>query len=379
MRSTPTSNRLHIGIFGRRNAGKSSLINALTGQGVALVSDVPGTTTDPVFKAMEILPLGPVILIDTAGVDDIGDLGRLRVERTRKMLRRTDVAVLVLDVTTPPGEEEDKLLDELAARELPVVVALNKTDLTADDGPDPKLPGGASAAAVWAADRGLEPIPVSSVTGRGIGRLKQAIISAAPRHWEGPPIIGDLLEPGDTVVMVVPIDLEAPKGRLILPQVQTLRDILDHDAVGLVTKESRLERVLETLSPAHPRLVVTDSQAFGEVVRKLPPEVPLTSFSILFARHKGDLKTLVRGALAVDSLKPGAPVLVAEACTHHPIGDDIGRVKIPRWLEKHVGGTLAFTHYAGGDFPRDLENYSLVVHCGGCMINRRRRGRCADR
>lgn len=362
MQSTPTSGRLHIGIFGRRNAGKSSLINALTGQSVALVSDVPGTTTDPVAKSMEILPLGPVVIIDTAGFDDVGELGRLRVQRTWNVLRRTDVAVLVLDGTVEPGPEEDDLLEELARRKLPVVTVLNKIDLLGDR---------PSRAGAWAERKGLRPLPVSALTGRGIGSVKQAIIAAAPAGWEGPPIIGDLVRPGDAVILVVPVDLEAPKGRLILPQVQTLRDVLDHNALGLVAKESELPRALELLGGTRPRLVVTDSQAFGLVSSLVPPDIPLTSFSILFARHKGDLATLVRGALAVERLRPGDAVLVAEACTHHPIGDDIGRLKIPRWLEKRVGGPLAFTHYAGGDFPADLADHKLVIHCGGCMINRK--------
>ncbi len=404
MRGTPQADRLHIGIFGRRNAGKSSLINALTGQSTALVSAVPGTTTDPVSKTMEILPIGPVVIVDTAGVDDAGDLGSLRVERTRRVLRQTDVAVAVLDPTSPPGEVEEGLLAELQAAAVPVVVVLNKVDLfggevdlfgreAALSGREAALSGGEVAlsgrqvalsgrqvalsetgAAAWARRKGLEAIPVSSLTGQGIGRLKQALVAVAPQGWEGPRIIGDLLEPGDTVLLVVPVDLEAPKGRLILPQVQALRDILDHEATALVTKESQLAQALEALAPltpSRPRLVVTDSQAFDLVARLTPPEVALTSFSILFARHKGDLATLVRGAAAIDRLHPGDHILVAEACTHHPIGDDIGRLKIPRWLEKRAGGPLAFTHAVGGDFAQDLSGFKLIVHCGGCMINRR--------
>jgi [FeFe] hydrogenase H-cluster maturation GTPase HydF len=361
LHATPTSGRLHIAFFGRRNAGKSSLLNALTGQSVALVSGVPGTTTDPVWKSMEILPLGPCVVIDTAGIDDVGELGRLRVERTRRVLRRTDLAVLVLDPTRPPGREEDQLADELAARKLPVVVAVNKTDLEAD--PEPCLE--------WARRRGLQAVAVSALTREGVGALRQALVATAPSDWEGPPIIGDLVGPDDVVVLVVPVDLEAPKGRLILPQVQTLRDLLDHDAMGLVVKETGLEAALGHLAPTRPRLVVTDSQAFGYVSSVVPREVPLTSFSILFARHRGDLSTLVAGARAVDTLGPGDPVVVAEACTHHPIGEDIGRVKIPRWLEKRVGGPLEWSYAVGGDFPADPERYKLVIHCGACMINRR--------
>ncbi len=362
MQTTPAAGRLHIGIFGRRNAGKSSLINALAGQSVALVSDVPGTTTDPVTKSMEILPLGPVVIVDTAGFDDVGDLGRLRVERTRKVLRQTDVAVLVLDATVEPGPEEGELFDEITARKLPMVAALNKVDLTGGVRP---------AMAAWAEARGLAPLPVSAATGQGLGHLKRAIIAAAPAEWEGEAIVGGILGAGDLAILVVPVDLEAPKGRLILPQVQTLRDILDHNAFALVCKESELGRGLGSLGGARPRLVITDSQAFGPVSRLVPPEVPLTSFSILFARRKGDLRTLVQGAMAADTLRPGDSVLVAEACTHHPIGDDIGRLKIPRWLERRVGGPLAFTHCVGGDFPPNLSDYKLVIHCGACMINRK--------
>ncbi len=369
--STPSSSRLRIGVFGRRNAGKSSLVNALAGQDVAVVSDVPGTTTDPVAKSMEILPLGPVVVVDTAGVDDVGDLGRLRIERTRKVLRQTDLAVLVLDAAVEPGPEEDELFEEIKAKRVPVVVALNKIDLL--DGP--VAPGGPQApdgkAARWAKEKGVNPVAVSAATGRGLGALRQAIIASAPADWEGQPIVEGLLGAGDLAVLVVPVDLEAPKGRLILPQVQTLRDILDHNAVGLVCKESELERTLRSLGSVRPRLVVTDSQAFGLVASLVPLDVPLTSFSILFARRKGDLRTLAEGALAADALAPGDAVLVAEACTHHPIGDDIGRLKIPRWLERHVGGPLAFTHCVGGDFPPNLSDYKLVVHCGACMINRK--------
>lgn len=372
---TPTSERLHIGIFGRRNAGKSSLINALTGQAVALVSNVPGTTTDPVSKPMEMAPIGPVVFIDTAGIDDEGVLGRMRVERTRRVLRRIDVAILVLDSQAAPGQPEDEVLADLRRRRIPVVAVLNKTDLLS--GPEAggtTVPFGAPAPAAeaheaWAGRNSLSLLKVSALTGRGLGRLKQALVAAAPPDWSGPSLTENLAGPGDLVVLVVPVDLEAPKGRLILPQVETIRDLLDHGASALVTKENELGSVLAGLKRP-PRLVITDSQAFGLVDEIVPREIPLTSFSILFARHKGDLETLVRGALAIDNLGPGDPVLVAEACTHHPIGDDIGRLKIPRWLEKRVGGLLDFEHYSGNDFPPDLERYKLIIHCGGCMINR---------
>lgn len=365
MQSTPRSNRLHIAIFGRRNAGKSSLINALTNQDIALVSDVPGTTTDPVYKAMEILPVGPVVIIDTAGIDDTGELGELRVQRTRQVLAKSDLAIVVADATRGIGEYERSIVAEIRERGLPVIGVANKMDIISHDGA-----WKTAMLDVWGRELGVSFVPVSSRTGEGIGALKERIIEEAPKDWEGPPIIGDLVAPGDTVVLVVPVDIEAPKGRLILPQVQTLRDLLDHDARAVVVKENVVRAAIENLK-ACPALVVTDSQAFGTVSEQVPHSVPLTSFSILFARHKGDLATLVEGARRVARLRPGARVLIAEACTHHPIGDDIGRVKIPTWLERKVGGKLNFSWAAGMGFPDDLASFDLVVHCGGCMINRK--------
>ncbi len=367
MESTPRSNRLHIAIFGRRNAGKSSLINALTNQDVALVSHVPGTTTDPVYKAMEILPVGPVVIIDTAGIDDAGELGELRVQRTRQVLARSDLAIVVVDVTRGVRDYERSIVAEIRERGIPVIGVANKMDLVDFGGARAR---DAAPLDLWGAELGLGLVPVSSRTGQGIGALKERIIEEAPKDWEGPPIIGDLVAPGDTVVLVVPVDIEAPKGRLILPQVQTLRDLLDHDARAVVVKENAVRATIESLK-TRPALAVTDSQAFGTVSEQVPRDVPLTSFSILFARHKGDLATLVQGARHVARLEPGARVLVAEACTHHPIGDDIGRVKIPAWLERKVGGKLRFSWAAGTGFPEDLASFDVVVHCGGCMINRK--------
>ncbi len=361
MQDTPRGARLHIAIFGRRNAGKSSLINALTNQDIALVSEVPGTTTDPVYKAMEILPLGPVVIIDTAGIDDVGDLGALRVERTFQVLNKTDLAVLVIEPTDGVTDYERQLAADIRKRGIPIVAVAAKSDL-GQTAP--------AALAAWGADLGEPVLAVSAKNGQGIEELKRTIIKKAPDNWEGPPVIGDLLNPGDTAVLVVPIDLAAPKGRLILPQVQTIRDILDHDAYSVVVKERELREALAGLRHK-PRIVVTDSQEFLKAAADTPDDVWLTSFSILFARYKGDLETLVSGAKAIDKLKPGDRVLISEGCTHHRQADDIGRVKIPRWLRQTVGGELAFEWVSGGDFPRNLASFSLIVHCGACMLNRR--------
>jgi [FeFe] hydrogenase H-cluster maturation GTPase HydF len=361
MQDTPKGSRLHIAIFGRRNAGKSSLINALTSQDIALVSDVPGTTTDPVYKAMEILPIGPVVIIDTAGIDDVGALGALRIERTMQVLNKADMALLVIDPAAGIAAYEQELLADIKKRNLPVVGVVNKSDL---------LMISPEVADEWSKLIDLPLLPVSALTGQGVEELKKQIIKNAPEHWEGPPVIGDLLNPGDTVVLVVPIDLAAPKGRLILPQVQTIRDILDHDAFSVVVKERELKEALDNLRQP-PRMVVTDSQEFLKVAADTPPDVLLTSFSILFARHKGDLETLVAGAKAIEGLKTGDKVLISEGCTHHRQADDIGHVKIPRWLRQMVGGELEFEWASGGTFPADLTKYSLIIHCGACMLNRR--------
>ncbi|HEY3316162.1 MAG TPA: [FeFe] hydrogenase H-cluster maturation GTPase HydF [Bacillota bacterium] len=360
MEATPRGERLHVAIFGRRNAGKSTLINALSNQDVAIVSPVPGTTTDPVYRSMEILPIGPVVLIDTAGIDDVGDLGQMRIRSTLRVLNRTDLALLVIDATAGPGEYEQNLLKRLKDRDLPAIAVINKVDLV-------RKPEDWTA---WGTALGVPVVPVSGESGEGIEALKQKIIEVAPSDWSAPAIVGDLIDPGDLVFLVVPIDLAAPKGRLILPQVQTLRDILDHDAYAVMVKEYELREALAN-QVRRPRLVITDSQAFLKVDADTPSEVRLTSFSILFARYKGDLEALVAGAKAVDSLRPGDRVLIAEACTHHRQADDIGRVKIPRWLRQRVGGDLQFSWVSGMKYPDDLETYKLVVHCGGCMINRR--------
>ncbi|HBT46405.1 MAG TPA: [FeFe] hydrogenase H-cluster maturation GTPase HydF [Peptococcaceae bacterium] len=358
MQDTPRGSRLHIALFGRRNAGKSSLINALTGQELAVVSGIPGTTTDPVFKAMEILPLGPVVLIDTAGIDDEGELGRLRVKKSMEVLRKTDLAVLVLDPAEGVGVHELELKRRLIEQGLPMVAVLNKIDR-----------GGLERLPHLEEALGQKIIPVSAKTRLGIEELKGELIKAAPSSFEAPHLVGDLLGPGDTAILVVPIDSAAPKGRLILPQVQVLRDILDNDAMGLVVKEGGLKEALTRIP--RPKMVITDSQVFAKAAAETPRGVWLTSFSILMARYKGDLVELVRGAKGIKGLKPGDRVLIAEACTHHPQADDIGRVQIPGWLQRYVGGALDITWVSGGSFPEDLASYKLIVHCGGCMINRR--------
>jgi [FeFe] hydrogenase H-cluster maturation GTPase HydF len=360
MRPAPKSFRLHIGIFGRRNTGKSSLLNALTRQQVSIVSEVAGTTTDPVEKPMELLPLGPVLFIDTAGIDDVGALGQMRVQKTRQVLDRTDVGILVV-AAGEWGDFEQSILAELCQRQLPVIVVFNKSDLGQPDSTVLESLKGAKAGSV----------STIATAGQGILELRAALIKAAPEEFiNTPPIVADLVPPGELAVLVVPIDLEAPKGRLIQPQVQTIRDLLDGDAYAMVVKERELRDALDRLRRP-PALVVTDSQAFLKVAGDTPPGVKLTSFSILFARQKGDLSQFVEGAMAIDDLRPGDRVLLAEACTHHPIGDDIGRVKIPRWLTQYVGGKLDFQMTQGHDFPEDLSSYRLLIHCGACMWNRR--------
>ncbi len=368
MHSAPKGLRLHIGIFGRRNVGKSSILNALVRQQISIVSSVAGTTTDPVEKAMELQPIGPVLFVDTAGIDETSELGLQRVEKTRQVLARTDVAILVTDAWSP---YEETLLALFRERSLPCVVAWNKCD--GRPAPDPaSLPG----------LEGTSLCAVSALTGSGMSDLRARVVDLTPDSvLNAPTIVGDLVDAGDLVILVVPIDKEAPKGRLILPQVQTIRDLLDHDASALVVKERELAVTLARLG-TEPRLVITDSQEFLKVTADVPSHIPVTSFSILFSRFKGDLAAAVRGAMTIDRLSPGDPVLIAEACTHHPVGEDIGRVKIPRWLEQYVGGKLAFDTFSGPDFPENLGHYSLVIHCGGCVMNRRmmldRLRRCQD-
>jgi [FeFe] hydrogenase H-cluster maturation GTPase HydF len=362
MNTTPRANRLHIAFFGQTNAGKSSIINALTGQDLALVSDVSGTTTDPVYKAMEILPIGPCMLIDTAGLNDNSPLGHLRLKKTMEVLHKTDVALIVFDLTKTIHSAELDLIQQLKAKNIPCLGIINKLDLSTDE----------NQAVLEQYEKTTE-IPMvltSATTGQGIDTIKQTLIKHVPTQEDKFKIVGDLIRPGDFVVLVTPIDKAAPKGRLILPQQQTIRDILESDAISIVTKEQELRETLSNLGKK-PSMVITDSQAFLKVSADTPQDIPLTSFSILFARHKGDLKSLVEGAAAINRLKDGDKVLIAEGCTHHRQSDDIGTVKIPRWLRQTTGKDLVFEHTAGVSFKDSLEGYSLVVHCGGCMLNNR--------
>ncbi len=351
LNETSSGERLHIGFFGRRNAGKSSLVNRVTGQALSVVSDVKGTTTDPVRKAMELLPLGPVVIIDTPGFDDEGELGTLRVEKTREILAKTDIAVLVVDGTIGLADCETALLAILREKNLPYIVVYNKADLLS---------------AVPSAEK--NEIYVSAAVGTGIEELKNMLGALAKTKENGKRVVADLLLPGKPVVLVTPIDTSAPKGRLILPQQQTIRDILDSHGNLLLCQPEELPATLALLKEP-PQLVITDSQAFGRVAKDTPPEIPMTSFSILFARYKGDLATLVRGAAALTHLKPGDKVLISEGCSHHRQCGDIGTVKLPGWIEKHIGGKPDYSFTSGGEFPTDLTGYKVVVHCGGCMLN----------
>ena len=357
--TAPKGLRLHIGLFGRRNVGKSSLLNAIVRQQVSIVSEHAGTTTDPVEKPMELLPLGPVVFIDTAGIDDEGALGQLRIQKTQKTLDRVDLGVIITDGTWDAFEE--KLLDELQTRNVPVVAVFNKIDINKP----------ATELVQILKDHKLTVVQSAATDNIGILDFRQALLDSAPGDFiDSPAIVGDIVGPCQTAILVVPIDKEAPKGRLILPQVQTIRDLLDSDAMCMVVKERELAAAMDNLKQP-PKLVVTDSQAFLKVAADTPPDVPMTSFSILYSRFKGDLITQTLGAMAVEQLKPSDNVLIAESCSHHPIGEDIGRVKIPRWLTQYVGGKLNFTTVQGHDFPEDLSPYKLVIHCGACMWNRR--------
>lgn len=353
---TMRGDRLHIAIFGRRNAGKSSLINAMTGQPVAIVSAVPGTTTDPVFKSLELQPLGPVVFIDTAGIDDRDEeLGAERKKKAAAVLEKSDVALLVVDASGADFSYESDLLEKFRARAIPVIIVANKIDLANAEDRD------------WFLDKPY--VGVSALNGQGMEELRRRILATAPSQWE-PPFLRDLVNAEDIVILVVPIDTGAPKGRLIMPQVKALRDALDAGAIPLSCRESELASALNSLQKK-PALVVTDSQAFTYVAGIVPDEILLTSFSILSARQKGDLPALAEGVLALPSLRPGDKVLIAESCSHHPLGDDIGRVKLPLWLNGYVGGGLLIDTVPGSSYPDDLSSYRLVVHCGACTLNRR--------
>ena len=359
MQDTPKGERLHIAIFGKRNAGKSSLINALTKQDVALVSDLPGTTTDPVYKAMEILPLGPVVLIDTAGLDDEGQLGLLRVEKSKAVLNKTDLAILVIDGQSELTEFDVKIFQEIKAKNIPIVVVVNKIDLQKRIMPHSIVE-----------QLGNDVVEVSTVTGAGIELLKGLLIKNTPEKWGEETLVGDIVKADDNVVLVVPIDSAAPKGRLILPQVQVLRAILDNDANAIIAKENKLKEALANLKRP-PSLVITDSQVFGEIESIVPEAIPFTSFSILFARYKGDLTTYINGVKALEKLAKNDKILIAEGCTHHRQKDDIGTVKIPKWLKEYTGVDLTFDWVSGGQYPTNLAEYKLIIHCGACMLNRR--------
>lgn len=350
LNDTPSANRVHIGFFGRRNAGKSSVVNAVTGQSVSIVSDVKGTTTDPVSKAMELLPMGPVVIIDTPGLDDEGAVGEMRIERAKQVLNKTDVAVLVVDSTEGKNQLDDELIQLFEYKRLPYVVVYNKSDL------------------LLKADLQDNEIAVSAVTGDKINDLKEKIAALAGKADNTKRVIGNLLAAEDVVVLVTPIDESAPKGRMILPQVQTIRDVLDSHAIVVATQVEQLPATLQALRTP-PKMVVTDSQAFGTVKQMVPREVCLTSFSILFARFKGVLEQALAGAVSIESLQDGDTVLISEGCTHHRQCNDIGAVKLPNWIKKHTGKALQFEWTSGAEFKTDLSQYKLIVHCGGCMLN----------
>lgn len=383
LNSTPSANRVHIGFFGRRNAGKSSVVNAVTGQELAVVSDTKGTTTDPVYKSMELLPIGPVMIIDTPGFDDEGALGELRVRKTKQVLNKTDIAVLVVDATEGKKQCDEELIRIFKEKEIPYIIVNNKADLLSDEISEKICQNNVSeqrkAEQNALLSSGQEQY-VSALTGAGIYELKECIGKLTPNEDMTLKIVGDLLHPGDFVVLVVPIDSAAPKGRLILPQQQTIRDVLEANAAAIVVKESELKQTLEQLGRS-PAMVITDSQVFEQVSEEVSEEIPLTSFSILMARYKGYLETAVNGVAAIDHLKDGDKILISEGCTHHRQCDDIGTVKIPRWLKQHTGKELIIETSSGTEFPEDLTSYALVIHCGGCMLNEREvkyRMKCAE-
>lgn len=376
LNSTPSSDRIHIGFFGKRNAGKSSVINAVTGQNLSIVSEVKGTTTDPVYKAMELLPLGPVMMIDTPGLDDEGTLGQMRVQKSYQVLNKTDIAVLVVDGTTGISQEDRAIAFRFRQKKIPYIIVFNKMDIV--DRPAAIKSGLSSDASLDISTDNT--IWISSVTGENIHELKNLIARQVHIGQSKYPIVSDLIKPCDLVVLVVPIDSSAPKGRLILPQQQTIRDILEADGAAIVIKDTQLKDTLESVGTT-PRLIITDSQVFHKVASVIPDNIPLTSFSILFARHKGDLGLAVKGAASIEGLEDGDVVLISEGCTHHRQCDDIGTVKLPRWLKQYTKKKLHFEFSSGMEFPEDLSQYKLIVHCGGCMLNQREmkyRLQCSD-
>lgn len=358
MFNTPRSNRLHISIFGKRNAGKSSLINTLTNQDISLVSNTPGTTTDPVYKSMELLPLGPIVIVDTAGLDDVGTLGNLRVKKTQEVIDKTDLAILVFSINESNVDLEKEWYTEFKNRNIPVLGVINKIDL------------GKSNIEFLKHEFDIPFVEISSKEKTNIAKFKEALINIAPIDFEMPTILGDLIKPKDKIVLVAPQDIQAPKGRLILPQVQVIRDILDNDGMALTVKDTELVEILDGLKD-EPSLVITDSQMFKKVNDVLPKHLKLTSFSILMARYKGDLDLFISGAKTINDLKPNDKILIAEACTHHALKGDIAREKLPKLLEQKVGGKLDITNVTGVDFPLDLSAYKLIIQCGSCMFTRR--------
>lgn len=360
LNATPSSERVHIGIFGKRNAGKSSLINAITGQNLAIVSEAKGTTTDPVYKAMELLPLGPVMIIDTPGIDDEGVLGSLRIQKAYQVLNKTDIALVIIDAAVGPSAEDLRLIKRINAKKIPLLIVINKCETINEDKKtayQALLPNG-------------KLLFVSAEQQLNIFELKEAIAQTVPADENKAQIVADLLSPSDFVVLVVPIDSAAPKGRLILPQQQTIRDILEADAAAIVVKENELTNTLQNLGK-RPKLVITDSQVFKKVAAETPADILLTSFSILFARYKGNLQTAVQGVTALENLEDGDKILVGEGCTHHRQCDDIGTVKLPRCIKEYTGKNPEFIFTSGTEFPLDLSPYKMIIHCGACMLNER--------
>lgn len=360
LNATPSSERVHIGIFGKRNAGKSSLINAITGQNLAIVSEAKGTTTDPVYKAMELLPLGPVMIIDTPGIDDEGVLGNLRIQKAYQVLNKTDIALVIIDAAVGPSAEDLRLIKRINAKKIPLLIVINKCETINED----------KKTAYQALLSNGKLLFVSAEQKLNIFELKEAIAQTVPADENKAQIVADLLSPSDFVVLVVPIDSAAPKGRLILPQQQTIRDILEADAAAIVVKENELTNTLQNLGK-RPKLVITDSQVFKKVAAETPADILLTSFSILFARYKGNLQTSVQGVTALESLEDGDKILIGEGCTHHRQCDDIGTVKLPRWIKEYTGKNPEFIFTSGTEFPLDLSPYKMIIHCGACMLNER--------